>query len=117
MSRPGFWASKARIVPPQPISMSSLCAPRQRMRRRGVRRAPSETLSMTVARRHIRHGIFRRRAARTRNYAGARGPVFPNLPRRTSFCVHIVELLLVLEGVHGGEETIIVIPHDLLFLD
>src|SRR4029077_12278735 len=44
-------------------------------------------------------------------------PVHPHLPRRVALGVEIVEMLLVLEGVHAGPEAVVLVSHQLLFGD
>src|SRR6185436_14286336 len=79
-------------VPPQPISRSSQWAPRHKTCLTGGSNRSNRTLSM------------RRR-------------VPPDPPRGLAAGFHVVELLLVLEGVHAGPEARVSIGQQLLLLD
>src|SRR2546425_8934804 len=41
----------------------------------------------------------------------------PDFPRRFPLRIEVVELLLILEGVHAGPETVVAIGQELLFRD
>src|SRR5262245_21871630 len=76
-------------VPPQPISRSSQCAPRHRTRSMGRSNWSNRTLSM-------------------------RAPGPPDLPRRIAPGLHVVEPLLILEGIHAGPEAGVPVGQQLL---
>src|SRR5215471_12257541 len=97
-SAPGFSSSSLRTVPPQPISMSSLCAPRQRIRRRSRR---PERARLSIVR--LACGI---------RAAGA--GTFPHHPRSVALVEQVGQFLMFLEGVHAPE-LIGPVAHELLF--
>src|SRR5690348_9311335 len=97
-----FASSSLSTVPPQPISMSSQCAPRQRIRvtgsAEGDRRlnmsAVYETSStaldraLELARLHVR---------------------LPDLPAAVARLEHLLQLLLILERVHRRPEALVLV--------
>src|SRR6185437_6992379 len=78
----GALRCSARRAPPQPISMSSQCAPRHRMRR-----APDRMKS--------------RIASRGPSASPARRVRRPGHPRALAAGVHAIKADLVLEGIHA----------------
>src|SRR3954447_6085203 len=88
------------MVPPQPISMSSACEPRAST----TRRDPGLLSSLTVS---------------TYPVALREGPSvrLPDLPRRIPALQKRLQVVLVLEGVHGCPEALVAISHRLLALD
>src|SRR5262245_55155052 len=90
----GFGLSISRsTVPPQPISRSSQCAPRHRTCRIGGVILARETLTM-----------------RPWRLAG----MPPELPWHVAARLHIIECLLIFEGIHTRPETVVPIPDHLL---
>src|SRR6266852_9920795 len=60
----------------------------------------------------IRDGVFPGLRSNTLQRRG-----FPDLPGCLASRVQIVKLLLIFKGVHGSVETIVLIGHQLLFLN
>ena len=105
-------------VPPQPISMSSLCAPmkstrlrprltlRQRERQHGIATDPSWRVSGTRPRSRCRSPSLSTPGSvpmLARSLSGQRGARLPTVPFRSR--VHLIESLLVLERVHASPRT------------
>src|SRR2546422_5554519 len=106
-----------RIVPPHPISMSSQCEPRHRIRHRG-RSAEPKRKSTIASARHIagRFAGRRFRGLRCRSCT-LRSLGVPNHPWRVTARVQIVQLLFVLERIHRSVKAVVLVSHQLLFLD
>src|SRR5581483_2458312 len=105
-----------RRVPPQPISISSQCAPRQSTR--SGRPAARSRFKLRMA-----LGFAAQAAAddaRTRlgiSPADQFRSVIPNLPGRMALRVHIVQRLFVLECVHRRPEAVVFVRQELLLFD
>src|SRR5712692_6481500 len=106
-SSPQRSAASRRIVPPQPISMSSEWAPSARIRFGLSRAANSPTCSIAA-----RYSTGPSRL--TRGLPVIR-PGFPDLPRTLPAKVHVLEQLLFPEGVHAGPEAVVLVREELAF--
>src|SRR5262245_28872226 len=105
-SASGLSAASLSIVPPQPISMSSQCAPRQRTCSGKPWRAPSAkgSISGTPA---------ARRGSSLHDLLG----LVPDLPRRMAPRIELLQPLTVLERVHRHPEAVVGIGDELAFPD
>src|ERR1035438_5394707 len=89
---PGFWRISRMIVPPQPISMSSACAPRHKTLFTPLRSKLSMRSRLAV-------------------------PIGPNCPGRLALAENIVQFLLFFKRVHTCPEALVRIGNQFLFLD
>src|SRR6187549_50131 len=87
----GCSSTRRSTVAPQPISMSSECAPRNSTRRSWSNETPN---------------MIRDSSTRA-----------PDFPRRRALGEHLVEVGALLEGVHAGPEAVIRIGVQLALLD
>src|ERR1044071_754947 len=111
----GRAATNLRIVPPQPISISSQCAPTHNKRRQPLScNFSSSTTLVSYYCLHRDHG------SSGFAYSLSAGQRFrrtiPDLPWSSPAAVNIVEHLLIFEGVHSGPEAIILVSKQLSVL-
>src|SRR5882762_3709744 len=102
------------MVPPQPISISSQCAPRQRTRRTFVCLVPTVTLSMSIAERDL-HGHARVSLGIGTSSSRSVWFLAPYFPGGDRSVVHLVQLLFVLERIHRRVKAFILVGAQLSF--
>src|SRR5258705_4477587 len=114
--RRGLAASSSRTAPPQPISMSSECAPRQRISRSGAPPASpgaSESIRKVYPLSMFGRRLLQRDAGRLGGGLRASGIPVPPRPRRTTLRVEFLEALTVLERVHRLPEPVVLVRQQL----
>src|SRR5262249_22403830 len=93
------------MVPPQPISMSSECAPKQRTLREA---------SLSRGRLSDRIEIHSPQSA---GPGGALLAILPHFPGGRAGSPQVFEFLFVFERVHGSPKSVVGIANQLLFVD
>src|SRR5438477_11212832 len=94
-ARPGMSRINRMMVAPQPISMSSECAPITS--KRWIPASPPLVESLSIP-------------------SDKRGCTFPDGPWPLAACMHFVEILVILDGIHWSPETTVSIAEELAFL-
>src|SRR5262249_39980120 len=105
---PGVASSSLTTVPPQPISMSSQCAPRQRIR---LTDAEITGRSSGMGREPDAGSLAAGPGAEPRDRADTG---LPYLPGTVACLEHLLELLLILERVHRRPESRVLVREELV---
>src|SRR4029077_8001393 len=106
------WSARScSIVPPQPISISSACAPRQ-----------STLVARPLVVLSVRGSIdepprLDGRGSGVSRRCGSRGVLAPDFPRRDAPRIEIVNALLVLRRIHRHEEAVVLVRKQLAVAD